>query len=691
MELLSPVGNKETLYSAIMGGSDAVYIGMKDFGARKYANNFTRKEIKEAVDICHLYGVKVYITLNTLIKDDEVSSFLDLADYLYTIGVDAFIMQDFGMMNLILEMYPDMEIHASTQFNNSSLETIRLLKDIGIKRVVLSREMPLTDIKRIDVAIEKEVFIHGALCISYSGNCLFSSMLGNRSGNRGECTGCCRLPYKLYKNDTFIKEGYLLSTKELNTAPKFNELMNADITSFKIEGRMKSKEYVYFVTKMYSNILNKKGYSKKDLDILKILYNREFTLGHLFSDDIMNTKSSNHLGLKVGKVIGITKDKLKVKLDYPLHQEDGVRFSKNKCGMTLNFLYDEKGLLTSKIENIGYLKNSIHLKKLDDIYLTSSKTLSKKIEEISPRKVPIKLYFYGKVGDKALLKLSDSEREISVYGTLVEEAKSSPLTKEAILQKLLKIKDTVYKVTESDIEIDDNIFIPVSSINEMRQKAIGLLNKERCSIKRLGKRKILFPKLDIEVTNDNTTVVESEEELLKVFSYKRIYTANLLLFNKYKDKINIYYIEKRNLFIRKNRSKSLVSEYSYPNHSIADYSMNVTNIYSVYYLLKLGFTCVTLSVELTDDEINNLIENFYDTFGFYPNVEVVCCDKIELMRIKGNVLNIDEEIGYYLLDNKKRKFDVLFDGEFTHVFNYEVTTRGNIKKCNKRYNFKYFN
>ena len=198
-ELLAPAGDIESLYAAVHGGCDAVYLALKDFGARSFAKNFTREEMIDAVKFCHLYGVKVYTTLNTLVKDDEVNKFLDDVDFLYNIGVDAVLVQDFGMMMLIREMYPDFPVHASTQFNNSKIETVKLLKDIGVERVVLSRELSLDEINAINIDIEKEVFIHGALCISYSGNCLMSSMMGNRSGNRGECTGSCRLPYKLYK------------------------------------------------------------------------------------------------------------------------------------------------------------------------------------------------------------------------------------------------------------------------------------------------------------------------------------------------------------------------------------------------------------------------------------------------------------------------------------------------------------
>ena len=203
-ELLAPVGSMECLKQAIHNGADAVYLGCKNFGARKYATNFTNEEIIEAIRLCHLYNVKIYATMNTLIKDHEVDEFISQIEFLHKNGIDAVIVQDFGMICLIREKYPNLEVHASTQANTSSKETAKLFYELGVKRVVFSREMTLDEIKNIDVPIEKEVFVHGALCICYSGCCLMSSMIGTRSGNRGECAGSCRLPYTLEKNGKII-------------------------------------------------------------------------------------------------------------------------------------------------------------------------------------------------------------------------------------------------------------------------------------------------------------------------------------------------------------------------------------------------------------------------------------------------------------------------------------------------------
>ena len=244
IELLSPAGSMEALKSAIHSGADAVYLGGKRFGARAFAQNFSDDELIEAINYAHIYDVKIYITVNTIIYDDEFDDALNFIEFLYKNNVDALIMQDIGLINAVHKKFPDLVIHASTQCHNHNKENIEFLKKIGVSRIVLDREMSLDEINNLKIDIEKEIFIHGALCISYSGCCLMSYLNGGRSGNRGECTGCCRLPYKLIKNDKEYKTNgdFLLSTMELNTSKKIKEILASDVISLKIEGRMKSPE-----------------------------------------------------------------------------------------------------------------------------------------------------------------------------------------------------------------------------------------------------------------------------------------------------------------------------------------------------------------------------------------------------------------------------------------------------------------
>ena len=250
-ELLAPAGNFEALKAAIYNGADAVYLGGKKFGARKFASNFDENEMVEAINFVHLYNKKIYVTVNTIVYNDEIDECLNYIEFLHKNSVDALIMQDLGLISLVRKTFPSLEIHASTQAHNHNIENIKFLETLGVKRVVLAREVSIDEINKFDTNMDIEVFIHGALCVSYSGCCLFSSLNGSRSGNRGECVGSCRLPYKLSDGKNIIKtEGdYLLSMKDLCTAPYLKEILDSKIVSLKIEGRMKSPEYVGFVTK----------------------------------------------------------------------------------------------------------------------------------------------------------------------------------------------------------------------------------------------------------------------------------------------------------------------------------------------------------------------------------------------------------------------------------------------------------
>ena len=677
-ELLAPAGNFEALEAAIHGGADSVYVGLKNFGARAFANNFTDQEIVDAIKLCHTYGVKLYVTMNTLIKDSEVDEFIDRVRFLHKNGIDAILIQDFGMMMLVREKFPNLEVHASTQFNNSGVDTVKLLKDIGVKRVVFSRELTLDEIKSIDVDIEKEVFVHGALCISYSGCCLFSSMYGNRSGNRGECVGCCRLPYKLEKDGKIIDNGYLLSTKELNTTRHIKELIDSGISCLKIEGRMKSSSYVYFITKLYRNLIDSCDIViDSEEEKLKVLFNREFTDGHLFNKnnkEIMNTTSPNHKGRVIGKVIGIEKDKIKIKLDSDLNQEDGIRFVGSNKGLIVNFLYDKNKKLVNSANDICYVDNKIDLKSLDEVALTSSKKLEKELLNYPKRKVGVKFNLEARIGKPLTLTVSDGKNSYTLSTITVEKALNSPTSSERIKEQLMKTGETPYLVTDINLEIDEDIFIPIKELNEMRRCVLDKLTELRCKVDSIIEKDIEFPKLDIKPTSFLTILVNSEEELLdSVNKYDRIYITKKDIFLKYKDKyMNIYYSGRRNLLEIEKEDRCLIHENSYPKSSsdVADYTLNAFNIYTVYYLHKLGYKCVTLSVELESTEIEELIKNFKNKFGFSANIELFSKGRVELMIIKGDIFKENKDVE--LIDSKNRRFKIYYDGVYTHIYDATI-------------------
>ena len=325
-ELLAPAGSMESLKAAIAAGCDAVYLSGKMYGARAFANNFDNDELESAIKLCHLYGIKVYITVNTLIYEDEVESFLEYIEFIHKINVDAVIMQDLGMIDLVRKMFPNLEIHASTQAHVHNLEGTKFMEQLGLARVVLARETPIELIEEIkkNTNIELEIFVHRALCLSYSGQCLMSSLIGGRSGNRGSCAQCCRQPYDLIKNNKKInKDKYLLSTKDLNTLYNIDKLIDIGIDSLKIEGRMKRPEYVYLIVSLYRKAIDsyiKKGrIDIKDEDIkeIKKIFNRQFTKGFIFHEDNNNFTNSyrpNHMGIDIGKVITYKNNKVTIKL-----------------------------------------------------------------------------------------------------------------------------------------------------------------------------------------------------------------------------------------------------------------------------------------------------------------------------------------------------------------------------------------
>ena len=677
-ELLAPAGNMESLSAAVNAGADAVYLGLKSFSARSFAKNFDKEEFIEAVKYCHLRRVKVYVTMNTLVKDNEVDLFLDDIDFIYKNGADAVLMQDFGMMMLVRKMYPDFNIHASTQFNNSSIDTIKFLYDIGIKRVVVSRELTLDEIKSIDVPIEIECFIHGALCVCYSGLCLMSSMIGSRSANRGSCAYPCRMIYKLYDGNKLIKENYLLSTKELYEGENFNELLNSNITSFKIEGRMKSPEYVYFVTKFYRNLIDGKKKNSKDVDILKILFNRSFTEGHLFNENIINGKSSSHIGLEIGKVTNINNKYIELNVKH-IRQGDGIRIGNH--GLTVNYLYDDKLNLVNEIYGKCFIKNTFKTKKSDKVFLTSSLYLKRKILNFVDKKVPINIYVKAIAGEKLLIDING----IKTYGEKVDRALNRSTTKEDIYSKISKLGDTPYYIESFKCDIDDNIFVPLSYLNNLRKKKKKNYEESILKIERNIRKEIKFDKLEIPIAHYKTLVTNNLNDLTK--DYDRFYTYDYNLFNKYKDKYNIYYIEERCKFKNDNLKGTVRNYFGYPNNSIADYSFNVFNIYTVYFLEQLGYTCVTLSPELKEVECNNLINNFYNKFKFYPNVEVLGKERVKVMTIKDNILNIKEKKEYTLENINKLRFKVIYINGLTYIYNYEETCVNNVN-CNIRYNLE---
>ncbi len=634
MELLCPAGNKESLIAAINSGANAVYLSGKRFGARAFAANFSNEELKEAIRIGKVYGVKIYVTMNTLVKENEIEEFLEQVEFLYSNGVDAILMQDFGMICLCLKKYPNLEIHASTQAHNSSLQGIDFLYKLGVKRVVLPREMSLDEIKLIKTPIEKEVFIHGALCVSYSGRCLMSQVLGGRSGNRGECAGCCRFKWKLYKSDKLLKEGYLLSMKELNLSEDILRL-TPYVDSLKIEGRMKSPTYVSFITSYYRKILDGEKIADIDRENLQSLFYRGYTKGHLLNDkDLVNTKSPNHIGLPIGKVIDVTDSKITILLDKELAQEDGIRFLESGKGLIVNYLYDMKDRLISKgsPKQKIILDNKVGLTTLDTVSLTTNHKLVTKFSTIT-KKVDIAIKVIAKINEPLEISFIKDNIIVSEKGNIVERAKSAIVTKERIISQVKRLGNTPFNCHEIDVLLDDDIFIPMGEINVLRRTLTERL---------IGKLMMNFKEPVIK--DINLDYINSND--IDINNYKSIDECQFDI----KDRKGIIHE------IIDGREKDF----------IAASSCNITNSYTAYFLSYYGYKGVFLSTELTDYELNYLVSNIKKKTSIKLFVENNINNKV--MTIKGNILNIDKSDDYYLVDPKNRKFKVIYDGRLTNIY-----------------------
>lgn len=693
-ELLVPVGCFESLVVALKSGADAVYLGGKKFGARAYANNFDDEEMMRAIKYCHLYGVKIYVTVNTLVHESEINEVFEYVKFLHVNGVDAVIVQDIGLIVKLRKCLPNLEIHASTQVHNTNQKGLDYLSSLGVTRVVMARELALEEINSLDTPLEIEAFIHGALCVSYSGECLFSSVVMDRSGNRGMCAQPCRLPYKLMEDDKLIEtEGnYLLSPKSLNTAYNFKEIMESNIYSLKIEGRMKGPEYVGCVTRLYREMIDeyyKCGTCSPNLETLndlKIIFNREYTRGFLFqanNHEFMNIKTSNHLGVPIGKVIDVDKKYVWIKLDEDLNQGDGIRFKSINEGMICNFIYNKKEKLINHASacEVILLDKKFFIPK-DEIVL---KTLDVKIQDkyinIEDKKISIDMHFKAKLNEEMELFISDGINNISVRYGIVYEAKSNPLDGERILKQLSKLGSTPFSLNESSLDIDDNIFINIKDLNEIRRMATSELISLRENIKQ-----------DVIINDDssayhsnynkdiNISILVRNEEQLKCAldnEVTRIYVTKKSLYNKYKDHENVLYRTDR--VNNSYQDYGLITELgALKNKGIGDYFLNVTNHETINEFSKY-LDIITLSVELSDEEIKNIMRYY----NGHANIEIVVRSYLELMLTKYCPLNLNVNKDknchvclnghkYYLVDRFDKKYRILndVDNHLTHIMNY---------------------
>ena len=710
VELLAPVGSFESLKAAIQNGANAVYLGGKDFSARASANNFDRNELKEAVKYAHIRGVRVFVTTNTLIKQNELEDFIEYAKFLYDIDIDALILQDIGAAMTIKKLLPDFELHASTQMVAHSLEDVKYLEKQGFDRVVLARELNVDEIKHIcdNTNVDIEVFVHGALCVCYSGQCLMSSMIGNRSGNRGRCAQPCRQKYKMIDITTgeeISSDGdYLLSTRDLNAIEEINKIIDAGVFSLKVEGRMKKPEYVATVIGSYRKAVDEYLMTKKvnvSHDIMADLYtifNRKFTKGLLLGEvgkDVMNAQVPNNQGLYIGKVVNYNKKakRLKIALEENLKKGDGINLGGGVIGRIIkDGNITEIGYKgeTVEIDFIGEARrNQMVFKTSDTKLMDTVQSTFKQEKELAKSLVDAKVTI--RLGKKPIIQFMDLQgNEAYVEGDfIVEKALKVPMSEEKIEAQMRKLGNTPYVLRKIDIDLEDGVSLPISVLNNMRRDCIDILSEERIPIKnrKYKDKKVSYNPQSIQRDMDKKirVKVKNLEQLLVVLDYDvdAIYYEDAstmeqaLQYGKARNKKVVYSaprIIRNKEYKRLNKIKDLNTntiqigtlgsiEYFKDKEFSIDYYLNSFNSETINYFKNEGASTVCISQELNLSEIRETL-SYTDVdiesvvYGYAPMMISEYCPMGVVVRDckKDKRCSICKESRYALRDFKGEEY-----------------------------------
>lgn len=509
VELLAPAGSREALVAAVENGANAIYLAGNAFGARAYASNFDREALREAIHFAHLRKVAIHVTVNTIVADEEMGPLRDYLRFLYEAGADAVLVQDLGVARVAHETVPDLPLHASTQMSVSSLEGVRALAELGFTRVVLARELSLKEIRHIcaHAPVEIETFMHGALCVCYSGQCLMSSMIGGRSGNRGRCAQPCRLPYTLVdeKGQDVLGDkagSYLLSPRDLSTIDVIPDLIEAGVSSLKIEGRMKRPEYVATVVRTYREAIDTyyagKGYAvtQEERDDLAQIFNRDFTTAYLEGRPgkaMMSDRRPNNRGLLIGRVTAYDWDAriVTVKLSGRLGLGDQVDFWVKVGGRvtaTISALTDAKGRAVEEGQAGDTVSFAIPsaVRDHDRVFKVYDARLMERAKETyasgAPvRRIPVEIAVRAAIGEPLTVTLCDAEGHRGEGRTdfIGESARKRPLSEEIIRKQVSRLGTSVYEMKSLHCDIAGEVMVPMSEINEARRKAVEALDALR--------------------------------------------------------------------------------------------------------------------------------------------------------------------------------------------------------------------
>ena len=519
-EILSPVGDNDALLGAIKGGADAVYLGVGEFNARQGAKNFTIEDLEAAVDLAHSHGVLVYLALNIPIKQKELQHALEIVDRAYATGIDAIILQDLGLLRLLKEIYPDLDLHASTQMTIHNKKGVDFAAGLGAKRVIVSRELTTDEVKDI-VEYSKvgiEIFVHGALCYSYSGKCLFSSFLHDRSANRGACAQPCRRRYNFLVNGREIDErhiggSYPISCAELSTLTGLEEIIKTGVVSLKIEGRMKKPEYVTASAAAYKAAVEgicragenptREELEAREAKLAKLFY-RGFTKGFILGEKgVSHPKYSSNYGAFLGKVLDLSRSKgntkLTVRLEEDIQVKDGISiFTRERMlGSAVTGIITitgEQVKSAKKGEKVGLeisSKTGRAVQRGDELYLTTDTQLLDTLQKTKLEALPVSLKARARKGERFTVEIrAESGKSTETEGSsrteeaasaeftddyIVQEAEKTPTTVEQIRKAMESLGDTPFGAASIEIEADENIFIPVGVLKNARRKAADLL------------------------------------------------------------------------------------------------------------------------------------------------------------------------------------------------------------------------
>ena len=716
LEVLAPAGNAECFDAALSNGADAIYLGLSEFNARMKAQNFTTSNIREFVKKAHLVGTKIYITINTLIQDNDFEPLVEMVKKLVEAKVDAFIVQDLGVAYLLKNSFDGINLHASTQMGIHNLDGALMAEKLGFSRIVLSREASLEDIKQIkqNTNLEIEYFVQGALCVAFSGNCYLSALENNASGNEGKCLQLCRLPYT---NNLNGKTTYALSTRDLCLLENLPVLIDAGVTSFKIEGRMRHAGYVATATNIYKSAIEKiknnsfnKTFISECENTLKVSYsrgdyNKNAYLNKTIDEEIIFSDYQNHIGTCIGKVISVKPFKndlfkIEIKTNHPLSNGDGLKFIDTKTKTQIASLGVGN---TEKLTNgntIIYSKNKVSAGL--DVHLTQdSKNEEKLLKNSKKLKINVKIIANS---NKKLKVFADNQFAKIEFESdeILEKAKNTPLSNSDFLSQFSKLADSVFEIENFEVETN-GVFAPKSILNNLRRKLVETLevatissNEQHLNTKfnPANHEKILRKK--ITTTPKNLVVVEnanfdfdsnniyvyspasySENDALEVFQKTRPenFALEVPVILKSTDKIMFENLLKKlsnNICLYVNGIGGL-SYASKGYKLIASPLANIRNTFAIKCLNELNITTICSSIEENSDFANKHGLIGFSS-GLFPLMTFAHCPYKAVTKTTCKTCAFDDKLTYtsdskntYTI--KRTKLSNCYFALFKHILN----------------------